>query len=136
MRNKKTTFGLHLMLDAYGVNAKKLDDMKLIYKFLNELPDLIKMRKLGLPIVIDVEDSGKGRDPGGISGFVMVAESHIAIHTFAKRGFFTMDVYSCKNFKKQLNKLMDYVRRTFPYRKEELQVIKRGLKYPTKNIMD
>ena len=98
MKKNTTTFGLHFMLDAYGVEAKKLADMKLIYKFLNKLPEIIKMRKLGLPSVIDVGASGKGKDPGGISGFIMIAESHISIHTFPDKGTAFIDIFSCRSF--------------------------------------
>lgn len=135
-KKKTTTFGLHLMLDAYGVDRKKLDDMKRVYKFLDDVPDMIGMTQLGLPVVVDVDASGKGKDPGGISGFVIVAESHVSVHTFAKRGFFTMDVYSCKNFKDQIDKLMAYVKKMFPYKEKELRVVKRGLKYPVENIKE
>jgi len=37
------------------------------------------------------------KDPGGWSGFVIIAESHISIHTFPARRFVSIDVYTCKN---------------------------------------
>lgn len=130
----KTTFGLHLMLDAYGVDKEKLDDMKLIFKYLNELPDVIEMKKLTVPYVVNADETQSGHDPGGISGFVMIAESHISIHTFARRGFFTMDCYSCTNFEDKVEKLLEYTKKMFPYVEEELNIVKRGLKYPIKNV--
>ncbi|MGY6634963.1 MAG: S-adenosylmethionine decarboxylase [Alkalilacustris sp.] len=33
----------------------------------------------------------------GLSGFAMIAESHISIHTFPRRGFASMDIYTCKS---------------------------------------
>lgn len=132
-QNGQTTFGLHLMLDAYESDPVRLDDMKLVYKFLNTAPDIIDMRKLTTPMVVDADISATGKDPGGISGFVMIAESHISIHTFAKRGFFTLDVYSCTNFEDKIPAFLEYIQKTFGYGEHELQVVKRGLKYPLSN---
>jgi len=46
----------------------------------------------------------------GISGFVMLYESHISIHTWPEIGYVSMDVYSCKDFdhERVLNYLRDY----------------------------
>jgi S-adenosylmethionine decarboxylase len=129
-KDNMTTFGLHLMLDAYGVEKEQLDDMKRIFKYLNELPEVIEMKKLSTPFVVDAEATKSGHDPGGISGFVMIAESHISIHTFARKGFFTMDCYSCTNFESKIEKLLEFTKQMFPYTEHELNVIKRGLKYP------
>lgn len=128
-----TTFGLHLMLDAYGANPKHLADMSRVYHFLNDLPDLIEMKKLAPPQIIDADATEAGKDPGGITGAIIIAESHISIHTFAKRGFFTMDLYSCNNFEDQIDKVMKFTQKTFPFKKHELQTITRGLEYPTSN---
>jgi len=34
----------------------------------------------------------------GYSTILMIAESHISLHTFPSEGFFTFDCYSCKEF--------------------------------------
>ena len=33
--------------------------------------------------------------PGGITGTILLAESHLAIHTWPEHGFVTVDVYVC-----------------------------------------
>lgn len=134
MTEEKTTFGMHLMLDAYEANPKKLDDMKLIFKFLNTLVKKIGMSQLTAPIVIDCDETETGKDPGGISGFVVIAESHISIHTFPKRGFFTMDLYSCREFKKDLEMVLAYTKECFEYKREELNIVQRGSFYPHQDI--
>lgn len=131
VKNNKTTFGMHLMLDAYKIPKAPLDDMKLIYKFLYELPEIIGMTKLMNPMVVDADLSVKtDKDPGGISGFVMINESHIAIHTFPNKGFLTMDVYSCSNFEDEVDTLMKHIKKIFPFKQHELQIVKRGTTYP------
>jgi len=125
----QSPFGMHMMLDAYDAPFKQLDDMKIVYKFLYNLPDMIGMSRLTTPMVVNAEESATGKDPGGISGFVMINESHISIHTFAKKGFFTFDLYSCNEFNDQVETILKYIKKNFPYRREELQIVKRGLKY-------
>lgn len=129
-----TTFGLHLLLDAYESDPIRLDDMKRIFTFLNTLPDVIGMHKLSSPFVINADETATGKDPGGITGFVLIAESHISIHTFPKRRFFTLDLYSCNNFEEQIPAVLSYIQETFSYGKHELQVVKRGTSYPVENI--
>ena len=135
VKKGKTVFGMHLMLDAYGASFKELDDMKLIYKFLYRVPGKIRMTRLSTPLVVNADETATGHDPGGISGVVLVNESHISIHTFPKRGFFTLDVYSCSNFEDRVGSLMKYIKKTFPYKKKSLQIVERGLEYPVENVM-
>jgi len=43
-------------------------------------------------------ESPEHPDDWGLSGFVMIAESHLSIHTFPKRGIAWIDLFSCKPF--------------------------------------
>lgn len=130
-KEKNIPFGLHLMLDMYDCNSKTLNDKKLVYRTLDILPEKIGMRKLTEPCVVFAEANGK-RDPGGWSGFVMIHESHISIHTFIKRRFVTADVYSCAKF--DIKIVIEYFRDIFKTKNIEYSVEKRGKRYPEKNI--
>ena len=134
VENGKTQFGMHFMLDAYEADRESLADMKKVFKFLFELPDLIGMHRLGLPHVVNADETASGFDPGGITGVTLIAESHISIHTFPERGFFTMDLYSCSNFNEEVPVIMEYAKKMFGFGKHELQIVKRGLEYPVENI--
>jgi S-adenosylmethionine decarboxylase len=90
-------FGKHLMIDAYGVNPQKLKSHKFVFDFLDELPSKIGMRKLTTPYVVFCESDDK-KGTWGISGFVMIYESHISCHTWPEYGYVSMDVYSCRDF--------------------------------------
>ncbi|OGK22305.1 S-adenosylmethionine decarboxylase proenzyme [Candidatus Roizmanbacteria bacterium RIFCSPHIGHO2_01_FULL_39_8] len=131
MKKHHEPFGLHLMIDAYDCSPKSLNDTNLIYKILDELPDLLGMKKLMKPYIVYAEGNNK-RDPGGWSGFVMIQESHVSIHTFIKRRFVTTDVYSCKHFDTQ--KAIDYFKKTFHTEDIEFYIEERGKKYPPENI--
>ncbi|MCX6783537.1 MAG: adenosylmethionine decarboxylase [candidate division WWE3 bacterium] len=127
-------FGEHLTYDAYGCSYQALSNMELCFDVLNDLVKLAKMRKLTEPVIIKADGNTTlgGKDPGGFSGFVIIEESHISIHTFAKRGFITLDVYSCKPFEE--GKIVEYLNKTFEAKDFDVTKTSRGLKYPNENI--
>jgi S-adenosylmethionine decarboxylase len=125
-------FGEHLTLDGYDGDPRKLNDRDLVFNTLNELLQILGMQKLAEPQVYFVPDS-KGKDPGGWSGFVVIAESHISIHTFPARKFVSIDVYTCRD---GLNKefIVNYFKEKFSLQDVEVNFIKRGTKYPKYNL--
>lgn len=120
------------MLDGYQGNFEKLNDKKLILQCLNELPELLGMHKLTKPAVYAAPDNGK-KDPGGWSGFVVIAESHISIHTFPARGFVSIDAYTCKNGL-DMKFIVNYFKKVFDLADIEENFVMRGKKYPKSNI--
>lgn len=95
--------------------------------------DALHMRPLIKPIVISAPEN-QIKDPGGWSGFVIIAESHIAIHTFPRRRFLTADVYTCQNNIDQ-NYIVDFFEKKFQLESIEKHFITRGLKYPENNLL-
>ncbi len=130
IKDGQTTFGLHFMIDAYKANPSDLNDLSKIYHFLNDLPDRIGMHKLAPPTIVNASATATGKDPGGITGFVLIAESHISIHTFANKGFFTMDIYSCNDFTDHIDTILKHIQQTFPHQEHEINQVRRGTKYP------
>lgn len=120
-------FGTHLTLDGYGGNPKKLNDMHRVFQALDEIPDLLNMKKIITPYVVYYPGNGK-KDMGGYSGMVMIAESHISIHTFPEDGFVSIDVYTCQG-DLDTKTAAAYFRKMFEIQDWEQHVIKRGTKY-------
>lgn len=121
-------FGPHLTLDLYGCDEEKLVNKEFTYKILDELPVLIDMNKISEPSVILHEGNPKSFDKGGISAFVIIAESHISIHTFRGYGFASVDIFSCKPF--DVKKAQEYLIEKFKAKKVEKHVISRGREFP------
>jgi S-adenosylmethionine decarboxylase len=121
-------FGPHLTLDLYGCKEEKLSDLNFIYKILDELPDLMGMHKISPPQVILHRGNPKSFDKGGISAFVLIAESHISIHTFIGYGFASIDVFSCKPFDEK--EIENYLVKAFEAKKVERNFLKRGKEFP------
>lgn len=125
-------FGEHLMIDGYFGDESLLDSKDLVLKLLNELPEELNMTKLSEPVVFFAKGNDI-KDPGGWSGFVVIAESHISIHTFPKRGFVSMDAYTCRN-DLDTKKIENYLIDTFKLKETEINFVKRGTKYPKFNL--
>jgi S-adenosylmethionine decarboxylase len=125
-------FGEHFTLDGYKGSYEKLNDKELVLKTLHELPDLLDMHKLAEPEIYFAKGNDD-RDPGGWSGFVVIEESHISIHTFPARGFVSIDAYTCKNGL-DTEKIKQYYIDTFELGDTETNLIIRGTRYPVENI--
>lgn len=129
---QKPHFGLHLTFDAYQCDEKVLDSRQKCALYLNQLVSRLHMKKLLEPVVVKAKANDK-KDPGGYSGFVMIQESHISIHTFVKRRFVTIDAYSCTDF--DYRQAIAFSKTFFRARAVETNVIVRGKKYPMSNVI-
>ncbi|MEK7479150.1 MAG: adenosylmethionine decarboxylase [Patescibacteria group bacterium] len=125
------TFGKHLTIDAYGCDAEALDDFEVVFRVLDELPGKVQMHKITTPYVIRA-GANDLKDCGGLSGFVMIAESHISLHTFPQKRYVTFDLYSCSMFEEA--PVLAFLREEFQWEQVEKHVIKRGLKFPKENL--
>lgn len=120
-------FGSHWTLDGYGANPASLNSMDQVFTALNDLPEILDMKKIITPYVIRFDGNDK-KDAGGYSGFVMIAESHIAIHTFPEKGFVTIDVYTCQG-DLDTKTCRSYFGKIFGIQEFEENTIQRGRKY-------
>jgi S-adenosylmethionine decarboxylase len=127
-------FGVHLTLDGYGGSRQLLADMDHVRACLGELPELLGMHKLIEPMVVEVNQLSD-KDPGGLSGYVLIAESHISIHTFPLRGFVSADVYTCQN-SLEAERIRQYFADAFALQDVETNLIRRGTRYPQYNIYE
>jgi len=119
---KRETFGPHLMLDLWECNTSKLEDYELVFNVLSELPDKIGMTKITQPYVFPY--SGLVPEDKGITGTVIIAESHISIHTFQEKGHCFVDVFSCKDF--DVDFAAEYLINTFESKQYDKYVVNRG----------
>jgi len=70
-------------------------------------------------------------EPQGVTGTVLLAESHIAIHTWPEAGFVTVDVYVCNLTTDNTDKaqrVFDTLKAALKPRRARFQSIRRGRK--------
>lgn len=120
-KTASTSYGKHLTLDAYGIESSKLKDSKSIKNLLNSLPGYFGMHVLKSASLHKV--ASDGYPDWGLSGFVLLYESHISVHTWPEAGYVSMDVYSCKDFDHVA--VLNYLRNYWNCRKMVTKVIKR-----------
>lgn len=127
-------FGEHLTIDGYGGMPEKLNDKNIVLNSIVELVSKLGMRPLSEPQIYRAF-SNNLKDPGGWSGFIIIHESHISIHTFPAREFLSADIYTCKN---NLDRKMieDYFTNVFLLQDLETNFIVRGTRYPDRNETD
>ncbi|MBF6590174.1 MAG: adenosylmethionine decarboxylase [Ktedonobacterales bacterium] len=118
-------FGPHLIIDGSRCDTRKLADRILVEQVLNDYPNAIGMTKIGGPYMFEYQ----APDPAysGVSGLVVIAESHIAIHTFPELDYFTMDIFSCKNFDHET--AIEYIKKAFDVQEMDRMLIQRGLSF-------
>ncbi len=131
MKNTNT-FGPHLMLDLHQCNRRKLRNFELIYDFLKEMPAKIGMTRISEPKVMKYKDRW-ARTPG-VTGFVILAESHVSIHTFPDDDFVFIDIFSCRNF--DYNATKEYLIRFFESKSPKTHLVKRGQEFAKRPVIE
>ena len=127
-------FGVHIMIDGYGADEGLLANADYLRGLLNALPAEVAMHPICEPQLVEVGPMNP-KDPGGLSGFVMIAESHISFHTFPKRGFVTMDLYTCQCGLDR-EKAVARLKSAFGLVDADVFIQERGMRYPAENVAD
>lgn len=78
--------GTHLLIDLWG--AGRLDDLALVEAALRESAEVAGATILHCHL-------HHFSPNGGVSGVLVLAESHISIHTWPERGYAALDVFMC-----------------------------------------
>jgi len=79
--------GRHILAEFSGCDSETLNDLKKIESILTEAA-----RQAGATIVEKVFHK---YNPHGLSGMVVIAESHLSIHTWPEYGYAALDFFTC-----------------------------------------
>ncbi len=123
-------FGPHLMLDFY-CDASHLNDKPFWEDLLIGLVGEIGMTPISPPFVYSAVCTNPAWDPptaSGLSGFIVLAESHLAFHTFVESEFAFLDVFSCKPFNREVIK--DFLARKIDAQRFNENLVRRGANFP------
>ncbi len=111
------TLGLHILADLYGVNPDLIDRVEDIRHLLESAVKVADLTK--------ISSHYYQFQPHGATGVVLLAESHISIHTWPEHGLATVDVYTCGDPYKAY-RAMDYIISTLEPTRIDKQVHERG----------
>jgi S-adenosylmethionine decarboxylase len=79
--------GKHYLINLYDCPYHLLDDVEFIVQLLRDAAIICNATIL--------DTSYHHFKPEGVTAFVMLAESHISIHTWPEKGSAACDVYTC-----------------------------------------
>jgi len=79
--------GRHILLEAYGCDVSILNDTHRIKEVLTEAALLADAHIVGAAF--------HQFNPHGVSGVIIIAESHISIHTWPEYGYAAIDIFTC-----------------------------------------
>lgn len=81
--------GKHVIAEFWGAPAAKLDDLELIKKCLEKAADLA-----GATVV---NSNFHKFSPQGVTGILLVEESHFSIHTWPEHYYAAVDLFTCSD---------------------------------------
>ncbi|EDP75254.1 adenosylmethionine decarboxylase [Hydrogenivirga sp. 128-5-R1-1] len=111
------TLGLHILADLHGVDAERIDRVEDIRNLLETAVKVADLTK--------ISSHYYQFQPHGATGVVLLAESHISIHTWPEHGLATVDVYTCGDPTKAY-RAMEYIINTLEPKRVDKQVHERG----------
>ena len=117
---------MHVIVDGFGGDPEQLADENVVRAILDLYPGEMGMTKIAPPTVVRYR--GSKPEDWGVSGYVMIAESHIALHTFPERRLIWADIFSCKEF--DAAPIVDDMRHRFGLREMQVSILQRGLEAP------
>jgi S-adenosylmethionine decarboxylase proenzyme len=119
--------GRHLVAELSGCNRKTLDNLPLLEELLNE-----SVRRSGATIVKSVFHR---YNPQGVSGVVVIAESHISIHTWPEYGYAAVDFFTCGDTVDPY-RAFEYLKDALDSNNAHLSELKRGMPSATDEIIN
>ena len=79
--------GLHVLMEFHDCSFEKLNNMNLLEQLMNNAANLAN--------ATIIKSVFHQFSPQGVTGVVVVAESHLAIHTWPERGYAAVDFFTC-----------------------------------------
>jgi S-adenosylmethionine decarboxylase len=113
---KKKYAGLHLIAEFW--NGKVIEEERELRRILDET--VKESESTALETIVHKFE------PQGITGVVLLAESHIAMHTWPELKYIAIDLFTCGEKSKPL-KALEYLKRELQPQRVEIKKIKRGM---------
>lgn len=108
----------HIILDLYECDSEILDSPD---KIKNILEKAVKEAKATL-LHIKIHKFS----PYGVSGFVIISESHISIHTWPEAKYAGVDIYTCGE-KTTPEKAAEFIIKKLKSKKPSIMKVERGI---------
>jgi S-adenosylmethionine decarboxylase len=114
------TFATHLLVELDGCDKSLLDDVTRVRELMRAAAEAA-----GATVVTDVFHRYA---PQGVTGVVVIEESHFSVHTWPECGYAAVDFYTCG--KCDPERAAELLRRELGAQTMEKMVVHRGLREP------
>ncbi len=114
-KNKEKYIGLHLIVEFW--HGKNIEDPEKIKKVLIKAAE--KANSLPLEVI------AHKFSPHGLTGVVLLAESHIALHSWPEINYLAIDIFTCGD-KSMPYKAFNCLKNEFKPKKFKIKEVKRG----------
>lgn len=118
------TRGQHLLAEYTGCSLEVLDDLKRIESLMNEAARAARTK-----VVASVFQPFH---PQGVSGVVVIEESHLSIHTWPEHGYASVDFFTCGQGLPI--RAHEVIRDGLKAERSELMLVDRGLGLPNHSM--
>ena len=116
--------GNHLLVELYECNSSKLNDQDQLERVLEDAVRISGATPL--------KSSFHKFAPQGVSGFIIIAESHFSIHTWPEFGYAALDIFTCGDSIDN-QKALDHIENELDVKTVTVTEIKRGnIHFPLK----
>lgn len=121
----KKALGTHLLLEMFGCDPNSLRDQKIVERILIESAEKSNAKIVGVFF--------HQFQPYGVSGAVIIEESHFTVHTWPEHGFAAVDLFFCAE-DVDSEKAIEVLRRGFKAKQINVIEVKRGLLLDVENF--
>ena len=113
--------GRHMLADFFGVAVERLDDVEQLAACLESAARSCGLTAVAPPLLHRF-------DGGGVTGVILLAESHIAVHTFPEHGYAALDIFSCGD--SDPHRALNVFRAALAPQREQVTMASRGVTPP------
>ncbi len=116
MKNSKPN-GTHYLIGLSGCDKVQLNDMSFWKKTLLEASN-----EAQIPVL---KNYFYQFEPQGLTGFLLLASSHISVHTWPELGYAALDVFTCSD-QERTQKAVDFILKEINFKKKNIKKRRRG----------
>ncbi len=116
----------HVMIDIYGCSPALLENEAFLFNVLDTYPESIGMEKVNPVVLRDIKTSNPLDD--GMSGFVIIATSHVSLHAWPAYGMVNLDIFSCEEF--SIDDVVHFAISQFQTSDVEVHAVERATRSP------
>jgi S-adenosylmethionine decarboxylase proenzyme len=116
---RKQFLGNHVLCEFYDCDKNIIDDITSIEKILLSVADKCQSTVL--------KKSFHKFTPQGVSGIVLIEESHLSIHTWPEFMYAAVDIFTCSStIQEKMQNIADFLVKSINSQKFSVLLIKRG----------